>query len=71
MIPAREALERLRDGNRRFASGARTGDTRPTHLRPSGKAKEQEPFAIMNPIANAVGGVQMVIAGVRGVVVGP
>ena len=47
MIPAHEALERLREGNRRFAAGARTSDTRPTHLRPGETAKEQEPFAII------------------------
>src|SRR5258708_29961291 len=47
MIPALEALERLREGNRRFASeerggGASTGQTRRDEL-----AAGQEPFAIV------------------------
>jgi carbonic anhydrase len=46
MISARDALERLRDGNRRFAAGASNGE-------PSGPARRtelaagQEPFAII------------------------
>jgi len=46
MIVAREALERLREGNRRFVSGARNGDTLTsgTRLR---LAAGQEPFAII------------------------
>jgi len=47
MIPAREALERLREGNRRFVanaggSGAQLGDARRAQL-----AMGQEPFAII------------------------
>ncbi|MBI4445980.1 MAG: carbonic anhydrase [Acidobacteria bacterium] len=45
MISAREALDRLREGNRRFVSGIRTGDrwtTRPREL-----AEGQKPFAII------------------------
>ena len=47
MIPAREALERLRDGNRRFASDMRSQDTLTTQLRRSELAAGQEPFAII------------------------
>jgi carbonic anhydrase len=47
VIPALEALERLREGNRRFAAGrpARDGLTRPT--RPDELLDGQEPFAIV------------------------
>ncbi len=47
MMSAQEALERLREGNQRFASGMRSQDT---HLSPSRRAemaKAQEPFAII------------------------
>jgi len=44
MISAREALERLREGNRRFMSGVRSGDlTSPT--RRDELVSSQEPFA--------------------------
>ena len=45
-LSAREALERLREGNRRFASGELGGDTRPTHSRVAASAG-QSPFAII------------------------
>jgi carbonic anhydrase len=47
MIPAREALERLRDGNDRFMSGVRMSDTLASHTRRSEVAGGQEPFAII------------------------
>jgi len=47
IIPAREALERLREGNRRFVSGVRSGGTLVSQMRRSGLAAGQEPFAII------------------------
>jgi carbonic anhydrase len=47
MISGREALERLRDGNRRFASGARSSDILASQTRRSELAAGQEPFAII------------------------
>ena len=47
MIPAREALARLREGNRRFAAGDRNGDTIITPARRDELAARQEPFAII------------------------
>jgi carbonic anhydrase len=48
MISAREALERLREGNRRFVSGVRTGNILASHTRRSELAAAgQEPFAII------------------------
>ena len=47
MIPAREALERLREGNRRFASEDRTGDTLTSRTRRNEVVAGQEPFAII------------------------
>lgn len=47
MISAREALERLREGNRRFVSGAPSGDTLTSQMRRSKLAAGQEPFAII------------------------
>jgi len=47
MISAREALERLREGNRRFASGARSSDILASQTRRSELAAGQEPFAII------------------------
>jgi carbonic anhydrase len=47
MISARQALQRLKDGNRRFVSGRQSGEK---PLSPSGRGespKEQEPFAII------------------------
>ena len=47
MISAREALERLREGNRRFVSDVRSRDTRTTQARRDEVAAGQEPFAII------------------------
>ncbi len=47
MISAREALERLREGNRRFASGVRSSDILASQTRRSELAAAQEPFAII------------------------
>lgn len=47
MISAREALERLRDGNRRFAAGVRSRDTLASQAHRSELAAGQEPFAII------------------------
>jgi len=47
MISPREALERLREGNRRFVSGARSSDTLTSQTRRSELAAGQEPFAII------------------------
>jgi carbonic anhydrase len=47
VISAPEALERLREGNRRFASDVRSSDTRTSQTRRSELAAGQEPFAII------------------------
>ena len=47
MTPAHEALERLRDGNRRFASDVRSHGGLLSHSRRAELAKEQQPFAII------------------------
>ena len=47
MISAREALERLREGNRRFASGVRSRDTLTSQARRNELAAGQAPFAII------------------------
>ena len=47
MITAKEALERLREGNRRFVSGTRTSDTFVSHSRRAELAEEQHPYAII------------------------
>jgi len=47
MIPAREALERLRGGNRRFVGNARTSDGLLSQARRTELAKAQLPFAIV------------------------
>src|SRR3989304_2497876 len=47
MISAREALERLREGNRRFASDVRSRDPLPSPPRRNEWAAGQEPFAII------------------------
>ncbi len=47
MIPAIEAIERLRDGNRRFASSMRSNDALPNRDRVKELAAGQEPFAII------------------------
>jgi carbonic anhydrase len=45
MIPAREALERLIEGNRRFVSDVRTRDSIPNQTRRTALKGGQEPFA--------------------------
>lgn len=47
MISAREALERLRQGNRRFVAGLGSRDTPPTQMRPNELSADQEPSAII------------------------
>jgi len=47
VISAPEALKRLREGNRRFASDVRSPDTRTSQARRSELAAGQEPFAII------------------------
>ena len=47
MISAREALDRLREGNRRFASDAGSRDTLISRTRRNELAAGQEPFAIV------------------------
>src|SRR5678816_2004849 len=47
MISAREALERLREGNDRFVSGVPSDDTLTNRMRRSKLAAGQEPFAII------------------------
>jgi carbonic anhydrase len=47
MIPAREALERLREGNARFVSNVRSHDAFVSHTRRMELAAGQEPFAII------------------------
>jgi carbonic anhydrase len=47
MIPAIEALDRLREGNRRFAAGVRSLDALTSHTRRTELAAGQEPFAIV------------------------
>lgn len=47
MISAHEALERLREGNLKFALGERSHDTLLNQPRPAELAREQRPFAII------------------------
>ena len=47
MVPAREALDRLREGNLRFVSNVRSVDTFLTHVRRAELAAGQQPFAII------------------------
>ncbi len=47
MIPAREALERLRDGNRRFVANVRSHESLASEARRAEVAAGQEPFAII------------------------
>jgi carbonic anhydrase len=47
MISALEALQRLREGNRRFVSGVRSSETLSSQTRRSELAAGQEPFAII------------------------
>src|SRR6202165_6320671 len=46
-IPAREALERLREGNLRFAANVRGSDAFVSHTRRVELAAGQQPFAII------------------------
>jgi carbonic anhydrase len=47
MIPAAEALQRLQDGNGRFASSLRSPETPPAPARRGELPREQQPFAIV------------------------
>ena len=47
MIPAREAYDRLREGNVRFAANVRGSDSFVSHMRRVELASGQEPFAII------------------------
>jgi len=47
MIPAEDALARLREGNTRFVSNVRTAGAFPSHDRRAELAAGQEPFAIV------------------------
>jgi carbonic anhydrase len=47
MIPAKEALERLREGNQRFASNVRSLDSLLSHTRRGDLAAGQRPLAIV------------------------
>jgi carbonic anhydrase len=47
MIPAPEALQRLRDGNRRFVSNVRSHESLASEARRAEVAAGQEPFAII------------------------
>lgn len=47
MIPAPQALARLREGNRRFAAGVRSREARPSVERRIELTDGQEPFAII------------------------
>jgi len=47
MIPAPEALERLREGNRRFTKNLRSSERFVTNARRAELANSQEPFAII------------------------
>jgi carbonic anhydrase len=47
MLSARDALERLLEGNRRFASSLSTSGETPSHVRRAELVEGQEPFAIV------------------------
>jgi carbonic anhydrase len=47
MIPAADALERLREGNLRFAANVRGSDAFVSHMRRAELASGQQPFAII------------------------
>jgi carbonic anhydrase len=47
MLPAAAALERLREGNRRFATGVRSLETLMTQTRRADMVARQEPFAVI------------------------
>ncbi len=47
MISAQEALERLKEGNRKFVSGERSNNSSISHAQLAELSKKQEPFAII------------------------
>jgi carbonic anhydrase len=47
MIPAREALQRLREGNRRFVEDTRRSESLISPRRRVALANGQEPFAVI------------------------
>lgn len=47
MIPAHEALQRLRDGNARFIAGGRDRDVRASHDISAASSEVQSPFAVV------------------------
>ena len=47
MIPAKEALEKLKAGNQRFVANTRGQESTQYHTRPAELATRQEPFAIV------------------------
>ena len=47
MIPAQEALYRLKKGNREFAAGVKNPESPLSHLQRAEMAKKQQPFAII------------------------
>lgn len=47
MIPARQALDRLRQGNLRFVASIKSGEITPRQTRRVELAREQKPFAIV------------------------
>ena len=47
MISSQEALDRLREGNRRFVAGLQSEEAQPHHLRRALTAERQSPFAII------------------------
>jgi carbonic anhydrase len=47
MIPANEALDRLREGNRRFAAGLRSVDALLSQMRRGDFVEAQQPFAVI------------------------
>lgn len=47
MLSAQEALERLREGNRRFSSDHQSDHAHPNHSRRAEMGKDQKPFAII------------------------
>ena len=47
MIASQEALDRLRDGNRRFVAGLQSDEAQPHHLQRALTAARQSPFAII------------------------
>src|SRR5262249_21635217 len=46
-VPPREALARLREGNRRFAASIRSGQPLTSQTRPEALASDQRPIAII------------------------